>query len=121
MDTVYAMYFSFLQSLKLSRRISHMAMRIFITIYQTDARFSFRKYRMYMFFAVHIEWRKSIYIVALITFKFCKHSDMNSSLKTSRLRQITISMWSSKKNVTSELNKFVKLRGYQRKSHGISY
>ena len=52
-----------------------MAMRIFITIYQTDARFSFRKYRMRMFFAVHIEWRKSIYIVALITFKFCKHSE----------------------------------------------
>ena len=75
MDTVYAMYFSFLQSLKLSRRISHMAMRIFITIYQTDARFSFRKYRMYMFFAVHIEWRKSIYIVALITFEFRKHSE----------------------------------------------
>ena len=75
MDTVYAMYFSFLQSLKLSRRISHMAMRIFITIYQTDARFSFRKYRMYIFFAVHIEWRKSIYIVALITFEFRKHSE----------------------------------------------
>ena len=28
-----------------------------------------------MFSAVHIEWRKSIYIVALITFKFCKHSE----------------------------------------------
>ena len=27
----------------------------------------------------------------------------------------------SKKNIKSELKKFVKLRGYQRKSHGISY
>ena len=75
MDTVYAMYFSFLQSLKLSRRISHMAMRIFITIYQTDARFSFANIVCICFSAVHIEWRKSIYIVALITFKFCKHSE----------------------------------------------
>ena len=71
MDTVYAMYFSFLQSLKLSRRISHMAMRIFITIYQTDARFSFAKiYRTYMFFYSTYWMEKSIYIVALITFKF---------------------------------------------------
>ena len=76
MDTVYAMYFSFLQSLKLSRRISHMAMRIFITIYQTDARFSFANIVcIYVFCSTY--WMEKKYLhCGPNKIQFCKYSRM---------------------------------------------